>query len=569
MDNRPEDVNVESDRDNKDSEQEDTALVKKRKRKQYLGTIGITVVILAVSAVSIGYYLKTRQNTEESATDDSSIPNRAAGEKGSMVTASGTTSVGMDEVTFDIDFLEDTNLYVEEVYLSNGDEVAAGEKYIKFTDESIESARKELESKALSAELSYRNGVISDTESRLEAKYTYDTEMLEAQYAKQVYDDTLAQLDAALLEVQTAYEEAQAEYDTYYNAAANNTFYEDYQIAELKKAYEDAYDLYVDRKAYWEVTDNELNQSSGSGTAQGGTAAASPSADNAPSGQGASPEGGDSAAGQNPTESNTRSGGAGSQQNTQNDRNWILKTVTLLEEEATEAKEEYEQAQEDYEAEIAGAELKLQKLLNQLETAREDYTDATVTYQKDSLSAKTTYETAVAKGQTAKNDYDTQLTSLDASLERLKDEKEETQENLELFESLIGDGYLYTENPGTVLMIRAEKGQTLNGGDMVMAYSNSEKISVQVSVSQEDIAKLTVGDSAQIMIEDYANFDGVITSINPVAASDSKTSVTYTVSVGLNGDVSKLSSNLTATVIFGSDGSEETGGWKTMKKERN
>lgn len=567
MDNRPEDVNVESGRENKDSGQDNEALVKKRKRRQYLGTIGIIVVILAVCAASIWHYIRTRQNTSDTVTDGA-LPDRAAGEKGSMVTASGTTSVGMDEITFDIDFLEDTNLYVEDIYLSNGDEVAAGEKYIKFTDESIESARKELESKALSAELSYRNGVISDTESRLEAKYTYDTEMLEAQYAQQVYDDTLAQLDAALLEAQTAYEDAQAEYDTYYNAAANNTFYEDYQIAELKKAYEDAYDLYVNRKEYWEVTDDELSQSS-TDTTQGGTGTATSSTENAASGQGAPSEGGNAAAGQNSSGSNARSGGTGSQQNTQNDRNWILKTVTLLEEEATEAKEEYEQAQEDYETEIAGAERKLQKLLNQLETAREDYTDATVTYQKESLSARTTYETAVAKGQTAKNDYDTQLASLDTSLERLKDEKEEAQENLELFESLIGDGYLYTQSPGTVVMLRAEAGQTLNGGDMIMAYSNSDKISVQVSVLQEDIAKLSVGDSAQVMIEDYGSFDGVITSINPVASSDSKTSVTYVVSVGLEGDVSTLSSNLTATVIFGSNGSEETGEWTKTRKEGN
>lgn len=42
-----------------------------------------------------------------------------------MITASGTIAIGMDAVTFDIDFLEETSLYVEEVYLSNGDEVEA------------------------------------------------------------------------------------------------------------------------------------------------------------------------------------------------------------------------------------------------------------------------------------------------------------------------------------------------------------------------------------------------------------------------------------------------------------
>ena len=46
------------------------------------------------------------------------------------------------------------------------------------------------------------------------------------------------------------------------------------------------------------------------------------------------------------------------------------------------AEEEYNTALEEYEAEIASAELTLQKLQNQLETAREDFTDAEVSYQK-------------------------------------------------------------------------------------------------------------------------------------------------------------------------------------------
>ncbi len=113
-----------------------------------------------------------------------------------MVMAAGTTSVGVKAVTFEIDFLEDTSLYVEEVYLANGDSVKAGDPYIKFTEESIADAREELEAAALSAQLAYRSGQISDGESRLQAKYTYDTAMLEAQFAKQVYDDTIAQLEA-------------------------------------------------------------------------------------------------------------------------------------------------------------------------------------------------------------------------------------------------------------------------------------------------------------------------------------------------------------------------------------
>ena len=102
-------------------------------------------------------------------------------------------------------------------------------------------------------------------------------------------------------------------------------------------------------------------------------------------------------------------------------------------------------------------------------------------------------------------------------------------------------------------MSRAEEGETLAGGDIVFAYSNPEKITVSIAVSQDSIAQLSVGEGAMVMISDYGNYNGVIESIDPVSSSDSRTSVTYTVEVALDGDVSDLSANLTATVIFGMD----------------
>ena len=298
----------------------------------------------------------------------------------------------------------------------------------------------------------------------------------------------------------------------------------------------------------WELTEDELDSLDSSSASMSGSSTTTVSTSTTfsdSSGQGGA--------------GGTMGGNASSQaaareeQEAKADRQWILKTVALLKERMEEAEEDYEQAKEDYEDEIDGAELKLQKLLNTYESKREAYEAAQITYQKECLSAKTTYETTLVKGQTAQNDYDTQLTSLSESLEKLADAKEEAQDNLALFESLIGDGYLYTDEAGTILMSRAEAGEVLTGDDIIFAYSNPDKITVSVAVSQDSIAQLSVGESAMVMISDYGNYSGVIESINPVASSDSRTSVTYTVEVALDGDVSALSANLTATVIFGMD----------------
>lgn len=545
--------------------QEMDALVRKRKWKNRLGIAVMAVLAAGISAVSIGSYIRTRQTASQRNMDEPDFAQGANFNMDSgMVMAAGTTSVGVNAVTFGIDFLEDTSLYVEEVYLANGDSVRAGDKYIKFTEESIADAREELESTALSAQLAYRSGQISDGESRLQAKYTYDMAMLEAQFARQVYDDTIAQLDADYAQSAKMYEEAQREYNEYLERVQNNTFYDDYDIANLKEAYEEAVELYLDRKEYWEVTDDELKSGSSETMGTAGMMTLSGAAKDAggaiPSGQdgeGNTPpkqESGENTDDGSPAPNASADfGGMGRPggQGAQNDRKWITKTVSLLEQEAEEAEEKYTSALEEYENEIASAELKLQKLFNKLETAREDFTDAEVSYQKQSLNAKTVYETSVAKGKTAKADYDTQLASLEDSLDRLQDAREEADGNLALFEELVGDGYLYVEESGTVLMLMAEEGKALAGGSMVFAYSNPEQFSVSVSVSQNDIAKLYVGETATVVISDHGNYRGVVETINPVASSNSRTSVSYTVTVTLQGDVSGLDSNLTASVIFG------------------
>ncbi len=530
--------------------QEMDAMVKKRKWKNRLGIAAMAGLVFAISAGSIVSYRKTRQDASANRMDELDFAQNKDGnfhDNAGMVTAAGTTSVGVKAVTFEIDFLEDTDLYVEEVYLSDGDSVEAGDKYIKFTEESIADAREELESAALHAQLAYRSGQISDGESRLQAKYTYDMTMLDAQYAQQIYDDTIAQLDADYAQSAKTYEEAQQEYQEYLERVQNNSFYDDYDIANLKKACEEAKELYLERKEYWEVTEEELKSGSSENAGEG------------------TPDFKDSMA--------SAGFGGMERQGAQSERKWIVKTVNLLEQEAEEAEEKYTTALEEYEEEIASAELTLQKLLSRLETAREDFSDAEVSYQKQTLNAKTVYETAMAKGKTAQADYDTQLTSLKDSLDRLQDAKKEADSNLALFETLVGDGYLYTEESGTVLMLMAEEGRALAGGSMVFAYSNPEQISVSVSVNQNDIAKLYVGETASAVIPDHGSYSGVIETINPISTSNSRTAVQYTVTVNLQGDVSGLDSNLTATVMFGGDVSGNvsseggTQGYKDLSKE--
>ena len=61
-----------------------------------------------------------------------------------MIAASGVTNVGITEASFDVENLT-TELEIEEVYAVSGEEVTAGDKILKLTEDSVEEARKELD----------------------------------------------------------------------------------------------------------------------------------------------------------------------------------------------------------------------------------------------------------------------------------------------------------------------------------------------------------------------------------------------------------------------------------------
>lgn len=496
-----------------------TALSRSGKQSWKKGSI-VTVSILA--AGSLWYFCAVRLSHKEMLSGNTDIEEQASSnDSGNIVTATGVTETGIDPVTFAIDFLEDTSLCIEDVYLSDGDTVKAGEAYIKFTDDSIEKARAELEKAVQNTELAYRSKVITNEEDKIQAKYTYDTALLEAKYAPQLYQDTLTQLEMQLVKAKKTYEEAQNEYNAYYSAVENNTFYEDYQIEKLKKAYDDAYDLFASRRTYWEVTQEELDQNTGFG---------------------------------------------------QGDRQWVVRTVALLKEEMTAAHEEYEQAKQAYQREIEGAELKLQKLLNQLEGAQQNLIDAQLSRQKGSLHAKTAYELAIAKGQVAESDYNVCLMSLDSELEHLKDAWDKALENQAFFEELVGDGYLYTERAGTVSAIDVERGQVLTGAEQILAYSNPEELFVSVIMPKSNAKTLVVGEKASVTTVDTGSFDGIVEAIQPIATSDEKTLVHSMVIVSITGDSSMIGPDRTVSVIFEGDVPDDVvqcnvGGYQTEERK--
>ena len=468
------------------------------------------ILVLAIGGGSVTAVVILHKNGNATAF---SMPGNMAGLTltEDMVAASGVTNVGITEETFDVENLT-TNLEIEEVYVVSGEEVTAEDKILKLTEESVAEARKELERALEDAELSYRTGKIEYEQNLITAEYTRDSAILTGQQAKEVYDETVASLQSAVTRAEEELQDAEddiAEYESYVNDGSYKSYF---KVDEYQAIYDENLKALTDKMDEWGISWSQVTGGGGSVQIGGGAGA------------------------------NMQSGGM-------SNASILASLYSVLEQNL----KDLEEAQEKYEDAVTNASFNLQTLQLKLPSLQQAVTEAKENYEIQLAQAKLTYETSLSSAERAESDYNTTVEKAESDLASLESTYEDAKENLELFESSVGDGYFYASEDGTILrtMVRAE--QTLTSDAVVFVYSNPKELTVTVSVDQSDIAKLTVGDSAYVQTSAGSGYTGVITAIDPVSSSDSRTSVTYSVTVQITAgdEENSLSANESVTVVFG------------------
>ena len=505
-----------------------------RKKKLLFGA-GIIMLAAAAGTGATVWYLSERGEIQQR----EGAPEMELSFGEDVITAGGSTSVGMQEENFELDYI-DTELLIEEVYLSSQDEVEAGTTILKLTDESVETARRELEEKATQADLDYREALLDGEEEKITAQQTLDTSLLNGTYATYTYEESLKEYEEEIESLQEQIEEAQELVDEYTASIESDYYYTYYEVAEKEEELNSTFAALMQLYEEWDVEyleDQYQVASIGSSSEGSGSDASGMSADASGTGGSAGASGGGMGA---------QGGGGG----TSNDST-KLTVYDMLDEEVQENEAAYEEALENYEDAKATAEASLAQAQTNLELLKIQLEEAQIEYEKQQVSSQSDYDAAVSESGSAQETWQTEIERIDDEISVALNAKEEADENLQEFEEVIGDGYLYTTSAGTVMMVNVREETDLTGGSMVLAYSNPETVTVTASVDQEDIASIEIGEEAVVAISDYGNFDGTVTSINPVSASSSRSSVTYSVVVELTGDVSELSQNLSASVYFG------------------
>lgn len=493
------------------------------------------VTVLVIAGVTVFFFLrKNGGNQSPFGKGDFTMGGAAVGEN--MVSASGITSVGVTQESFDVEGLTE-GLLIEEVYVSSGDELGEGDKILKLSEESVAQAREELEETLRDAELAYRAGVIEYEQNKITIAYERDMAVLAGQQAQEVYDETIESLDSSVERAQEELDETNEQIAEYQEIVGSDDYDTVFKVGEYKDLYDENLELLTTRMEEWGVSWSQVV----SGAGQTGSS-------------GNSGNGGMLEMGNVKSTEGSVSGSDAAVQGTADVYSQYVSVLQSLYRVLEQNLADYEQAQEDYEDAVANAQLNLQTLELSVSSLEEALKQAKSDYETQVLQAKLTLEQTLAAAERAESDYETALEKAESDYETLKDAKEDAEENLALFESSVGDGYYYAAQSGSILRVMAQKNRYLTSDGTIFMYTDPETMTVTVSVDQSDIARIEVGDEAYIEASEYGSFQGSVTEINPVSQSDSRTNVTYNVTVVLTGDIGNLATNETVTVIFGIGG---------------
>ncbi len=220
------------------------------------------------------------------------------------------------------------------------------------------------------------------------------------------------------------------------------------------------------------------------------------------------------------------------------------------------AKNSYEQASEKLER----AKQAITDNEEEIAALKEKLTQATLKKKLQNLEITEEYDEAVISGENAELTYQASVEDLEETLNESLEKKEELEDLLESFETLVGDdGIILATEDGIITESVYEEGDSLTTMGAMFKYATSDNLIISVDVTQEDIVDLNVGDSVDITFTAYSDepYTGTISSINTEAVSDYSNTISYTVEILVDGDISKLYSGMTAEVVFVKDEKED------------
>ena len=387
-----------------------------------IGTVEQTLEISeSTTSTSSSSSSSSSGSSSSSSSTSSSAGAGSSGGASSMGTAS-SGGTGMSSTSSStVSSTSSVSLEVEEVYVTTGQVVSTGDVLLKFTEDSIEDYRSQLEDNVTSATLALKEAKLDAQSQKISANYTYDSNVAAGSIAQSEYDATIASLQSAVDQAQSALDSSAAK-----------------------------------------IADYQSRQSAG----------------------------------------------------------------------------------EDVSSALASEQSNYTSLQSKLTKAQNEYTTK-------SIQAKQDYDEAMLNYSNASSILSIDTNGINDDVDDAQEELDTAKDALSDFESLIGDGSVYSEYDGTVMSVGYAAGDTFSEDTAIATFADASSVTMTVSVSQEDITAVTIGDTVNIALTPYEDetFPGTVLSMDTTSSSDSST-VSYSVVVSFTGDISRVYADMTGEVTF-------------------
>lgn len=192
----------------------------------------------------------------------------------------------------------------------------------------------------------------------------------------------------------------------------------------------------------------------------------------------------------------------------------------------------------------------IEELQDSRETTKVQYEELQRKKKIFELEIQHTYDSAVIAGKLAELTYQQELSDWEETLAEAKQNKADLETQKALLEAMTG-GVISADRDGTVASISYEAEDLLDSSIPIVSYYDTDTVSITLEVPQEEIASLSVGDTAEVTLAGAGRLEGTLTekSVEPEDGT-SRTTVNYTATISLDNSDGRLSDGLSATVTF-------------------
>ncbi|MDO4302742.1 MAG: HlyD family efflux transporter periplasmic adaptor subunit [Bacillota bacterium] len=217
--------------------------------------------------------------------------------------------------------------------------------------------------------------------------------------------------------------------------------------------------------------------------------------------------------------------------------------------EAEEAYEKLKDQKQEYQDTITDNQAEIEKKKKEIEEAQ-------VNQILSNQEAENNYNSAKLEGELAEEIYGYTLDSFSETVTQAQTDYDELQSLMDAFEAFVGeDNQIYASESGLVINVMYEAGDDLEEAGIMLTYATEDNYTISIDVSEEDVAAVAVGDTVDIDFAAYPDqtWQGTITAITTSATAEHASTISYPITIAVEGDTGLLYGGMTADVTFVTD----------------